>query len=416
MADGPADPRATAGLAAASRLPLDGITVIAVEQYGAGPFGSMLLGDLGAEVVKIENHTDGGDMGRGVGPHVFEPGDSQFYQAFNRNKRSVAIDIRQPAGMALLRRLIAGADAVYDNLRGDLPERLGLTYEALKDVNPQIVCAHLSAYGREGSRKSWPGYDYLMQAEAGYLSVTGEPDGPPARFGLSVVDMMTGVMASFALVSGILGARASGRGMDVDVSLFDTALHNLSYLGAWYLNAGHVQGREPRGAHPSLTPSQLFRTGDGWVLVMCQKQKFWENLAEGVGHPEWKSDPRFATMQARLANRAALTEAMDAALATRSSAAWVERLGGQVPIAAVLDIGAALDNPFVAERGGVADFPRAEGGAPVRMLTGPVRVNGGQGRRFAAPGLGADTAAVLAERLGLEETAIEALKRGGIVK
>jgi crotonobetainyl-CoA:carnitine CoA-transferase CaiB-like acyl-CoA transferase len=415
MADGIPDARPAAGAAAGTRLPLDGVTVIAVEQYGAGPFGTMLLGDLGAEVLKIENHRDGGDMGRGVGPHFYTPGDSHFFQSFNRNKRSVAIDIRQPAGKELLRSLLAGADAVLDNLRGDIPERIGLTYDALKDVNPRIVCAHLSAYGREGPRKSWPGFDYLMQAEAGYLSVTGEPDGPPARFGLSVVDMMTGVMTAFALVSGIVGARASGRGMDLDVSLFDTALHNLSYLATWYLDKGHVQGREKRGAHPSLTPSQLYRTRDGWLLIMCQKQKFWELLADGVGHPEWKADPRFATMRDRLQNRDALTEALDAALSTGSTAEWMATLGGVVPLAPVLDVGGALENPFVRERGGVADFERAEGGAPVRMLTGPVRVNGKPGRLTAAPGLGADTATVLSERLGLDSEKIGALQQGGTI-
>jgi len=257
-------------------LPLDGVTILAVEQYGAGPFGSMLLADMGAEVIKIENPAEGGDVGRSVGPYYFGPGDSHFHHAFNRNKRSLALNLKHPEGMAILRQLVGHADAVLDNLRGDQPDKLGLTYEALKDINPRIVCAHLSAYGRQGSRKSWPGYDYLMQAEAGYLSLTGEPDGPPARFGLSVVDMMTGLMTAFALVSGVVGARATGRGMDVDVSLFDTALHNLSYLATWYLNGGHVQGREPRGSHPSLTPSQLYRTQDGWIFLMCNwSHKSW---------------------------------------------------------------------------------------------------------------------------------------------
>ena len=264
-------------------LPLAGVRVLAVEQYGAGPFGSMQLADLGAEVIKIENPAEGGDVGRKVGPFYFSEGDSQFHQAFNRNKRSPTLNLKHEEGMALFHRLVAEADAVLDNLRGDLPEKLGLTFAALSRHNPRIVCAHLSAYGREGSRRSWPGYDYLMQAEAGYLSVTGEPDGAPARFGLSVVDMMTGLMAGFALAAGVVGARATGRGMDLDVSLFDTALHNLSYLAAWYLNGGHVQGREPRGAHPSLTPSQLYRTRDGWLLVMCNKEKFWPALAEAVG-------------------------------------------------------------------------------------------------------------------------------------
>jgi crotonobetainyl-CoA:carnitine CoA-transferase CaiB-like acyl-CoA transferase len=291
--------------ALARTLPLEGVTVIAVEQYGAGPFGTMLLADLGAEVIKIENPAEGGEIGRHIGPHMFGPGDSQFYQAFNRNKHSITLNLKHPEGMRLLRQMVAGADAVLDNLRGDLPEKLGLDYASLRDANPAIVCAHLSAYGRDNPRKSWPGYDYLMQAEAGYCSLTGEPEGPPARFGVSLVDMMTGLMCAFGLVSAVVGARRTGLGMDVDVSLFDTALHNLSYLATWYLNEGHLQGREPRGAHPSLTPSQLYRTADGWIFLMCNKDKFWPVLCGRIDRPAWATDPRYSTFKARLANRAA---------------------------------------------------------------------------------------------------------------
>src|SRR3954451_12991146 len=183
-------------------LPLAGVRVIAVEQYGAGPFGSMLLGDLGADVIKIENPADGGDVGRAVGPHSFGPGDSHFFHAYNRNKRSLTLNLKHPDARRVLHDLVRSADATLDNLRGDQPEKLGVTYDALKEANPRIVCAHLSAYGREGVRKAWPGYDYLMQAEAGYLALTGEPDGPPSRMGLSIVDLMTGLFAAFALVSG----------------------------------------------------------------------------------------------------------------------------------------------------------------------------------------------------------------------
>src|SRR5918998_2965843 len=197
-------------------LPLSGVRVIAIEQYGAGPFGSMLLGDLGAEVIKIENPAEGGDVGRFVGPHFFGPGDSHFFQAFNRNKRSLTLDMKHPEARGVFRELVRSADAVFDNLRGDQPERLGTTYAQLSDVKPEIVCVHLSAYGRDGSRKAWPGYDYLMQAEAGYLALTGEPGGPPARYGLSIVDLMTGLAAAFALLSGVLSARATGRGLDID--------------------------------------------------------------------------------------------------------------------------------------------------------------------------------------------------------
>ncbi|HEX6298223.1 MAG TPA: CoA transferase, partial [Burkholderiales bacterium] len=256
-------------------LPLAGIRVLAVEQYGAGPAGSIYLADLGAEVIKVENLREGGDIARHVGPHFFGPGDSQFFQTFNRNKRSIALDLAKPEARAVLRDLARTAEGEFDNLRGDLPVKLGLTYEQLRDVNPRIVCAHLSAYGREGSRAAWPGYDYLMQAEAGHMSLTGEPDGAPQRYGLSVVDLMTGLTAAFALLAGIIGARATGQGRDLDTSLFDLALFNLNYPGTWYLNAGHVQGREKRGGHPSLVPSQLFRTRDGWLFVMCNKEKFW---------------------------------------------------------------------------------------------------------------------------------------------
>jgi succinate--hydroxymethylglutarate CoA-transferase len=187
-------------------LPLAGVRILAVEQYGAGPFGTLYLADLGAEVIKIENHRDGGDVGRSVGPHFFGPNDSHFFQTFNRNKKSVTLDLKHPAGKEAFLALVKDADAVLDNLRGDLPAKLGLTYEDLKEANPAIVCAHLSAYGREGSRTSWPGYDFLMQAEAGHMSLTGEPDGPPTRYGLSIVDLMTGLAAAFGLLAGVVSA------------------------------------------------------------------------------------------------------------------------------------------------------------------------------------------------------------------
>ncbi len=395
-------------------LPLDGLTILAVEQYGAGPFGSMLLADLGAEVIKIENPAEGGEMSRRVGPHFHGPGDSQFYQAFNRNKRSIGIDLKQPQGQAVFRSLARHADATYDNLRGDLPASLGLTYAALSEVNPAIVCAHLSAYGREGSRASWPGFDFLMQAEAGYLMLSGEPDGPPARCGVSVIDMMTGVMAAFALVSGVLGARATGRGRDMDVNLFETALHNLTYQAAGHLGAGDNPVRQPRGAHLSITPSQQYRTRDGWIFLMCQKEKFWRALCERIGRPDLPADPRFASVASRLQHRAALTGELDATLLTRSTTEWMALLGGTVPAAPVLDVAQALANPFVAERGAIADFARDDGGAPVRMLASPLHVGDAEIPRRAAPRLGADTAEVL-QRAGIGGAEIAELKARGVV-
>jgi crotonobetainyl-CoA:carnitine CoA-transferase CaiB-like acyl-CoA transferase len=390
-------------------LPLSGVRIASVEQYGAGPFGTQHLADLGAEVIKIENFHDGGDIGRAVGPQFFGPGDSHFYEAFNRNKRSLGLDLKHPKGQEIFRKLVERSDAVFDNLRGDLPTKLGITYAQLANVNAKIVCVHLSAYGRSGSRASWPGYDYLMQAEAGYLSLTGEPDGPPARFGLSIVDLMTGTTAAMALLAGLVDAQATGKGRDLDVSLFDVALHNLAYVATWYLNGGIVTNREPRSSHPSLTPSQLCRTKDGWLFIMCNKEKFWTALADAVGKPEWATDPEFSTFAARLKNREQVTQELDAVLTTATTAEWISRLGGKVPIAPVYDVQQALENPFVAEQQLVLDFQHPEHGK-IRGVASPVRLeNSAVLPTRAAPRLGEDTDALL-EELGYAPNLIGALR------
>lgn len=396
-------------------LPLKGMTIVAVEQYGAGPFGSMLLADLGADVIKIENPAEKGEISRHVGPHFFEGGSSHFFQAFNRNKRSITLNLKHPEGRAILRKLAAKADAVYNNLRGDQPEKLGLTYDALKDVNPRLVCAHLSAYGRTGPRKAWPGYDYLMQAESGYLSLTGEPDSPPSRMGLSIVDLMTGLMTAFGLVSCVMGARANGKGMDLDTSLFDTSIHNLVYLATWYLNAGHVQGREPRSSHPNMTPSQLYKTKDGWVFIMCNKEKFWPILAEKIGKPEWGADPRFVNFEQRLVNRALLTELLDEAFSAKTTVEWVDILGGAVPCAPVFNVAEALENPFALEGGRIATYTGGDvANQSIRQLASPLTIGGVELPTRAAPALGADTEDVLGG-LGLDAAAIAALKAKGVL-
>jgi crotonobetainyl-CoA:carnitine CoA-transferase CaiB-like acyl-CoA transferase len=396
-----------------SKLPLSGLRVLAVEQYGAGPFGTSYLADLGAEVIKIENHKDGGDVGRQVGPHFFGKDDSHFFQTFNRNKKSLTLDLKHPQGQAVFQRLVAGADAVLDNLRGDLPAKLGLTYEALKQANPKIVCAHLSAYGREGSRTAWPGYDYLMQAEAGHMTLTGEPDGPPTRYGLSIVDLMTGLATAFGLLAGVLKARESGLGMEVDTSLFDVALHNLNYPGTWYLNAGAVTGRTARSGHPSLVPSQLYRTQDGWIFVMCNKEKFWPLLVNELGHPEWVTDPELANYAARLKHRERVTRLLDDALMQQPTATWMARLAGKVPVSPVYDVAQALENPFVHERAGVLGYEYPDGRS-ARMVANPIRVGGVELPQRAAPTMGEHTEAVLLQA-GFDAAAIAKLQALGVI-
>jgi succinate--hydroxymethylglutarate CoA-transferase len=398
-------------------LPLAGLKVIAFEQYGAGPFGTQFLADLGAEVIKVESPVDGGDMARAVGPHFLDAEGSTsaslFFQAFNRNKKSITLDLSKPGSRAVLEKLVARSDAVASNLRGDVPGKLGLTYEALKHANPKIVCAFLSAYGREGSRAAWPGYDYLMQAEAGYFSVTGEIGTPPTRMGLSIVDLMTGLGQAFALVSAVLKARESGQGMDIDISLFDLATFNLSYLSAWYLNTGHAQGRTERSAHPSLTPCQLYRTADGWIFLMCNKEKFWPVLCKALGKPEWSIDPRFVDFKARRKHRDEIEKLLDEALSTKTTAEWLAEFGGRVPAAPVLDVGQALENPFQVERGSLQQLEHPAAG-PFRLLANPIRVPGADAPARAAPELGADTDTLLAE-IGYSEGERTELRHAGIV-
>jgi succinate---hydroxymethylglutarate CoA-transferase len=394
-------------------LPLSGLRVLAVEQYGAGPFGTMFLADQGAEVIKIENPNDGGDMSRAVGPHFLASGDSEFFQSFNRNKKSLTLDLSRPEGQAVLRDLARGADALASNLRGDVPAKLGLDYARLKAVNPKIVCAHLSAYGRTGPRADWPGFDYLMQAEAGYLSLTGEPGTPPARFGLSVVDLMTGLGLAYALLAALTAARATGVGRDIDVSLFDMALHNTSYLATWYLNEGVITGRLPRSAHPALTPCQLYRTRDGWIYLMCNKEKFWPALCDKLGRLEWVDDARFRRFPDRLKQRDTLTGLLDQELRKRTTAEWLAHFAGAVPAAPINDLAQALENPFVKDHGRLQALPHRERGT-FRMVAPPVRCAGEEAPARAAPALGEHTEEILRE-IGYDAGRIRTLRESKVI-
>jgi crotonobetainyl-CoA:carnitine CoA-transferase CaiB-like acyl-CoA transferase len=374
--------------------PLEGIRILTFEQFGAGPYASMLLADLGAEVIKVENPA-GGDAARHVGPHMLANGDSQYFQTWNMNKKSVALDLKTAEGRAGFERLVATADAVMNNLRGDQPEKLGLDYAGLRHINPKIVCLHISAYGRDNERKSWPGYDFLMQAEAGIMGVTGEPDGPPTRVGASMVDFMTGATGATGLLACILRAQRSGTGCDVDTCLFDVALHQLSYAAVWYLNERDAARRMPRSAHLAVAPVQTFPTADGWIFIMCMTDKFWTNLTDTLGRADLANDARFATQAARRQNRAALSEMLDGELRKRPTGEWLQLFAGLLPAAPVYEMDEALDAEFPQRTGMVRNVPTADR-PDFRVLGNPIKVNGQRAEQAAAPTLGADNAVLLA--------------------
>jgi crotonobetainyl-CoA:carnitine CoA-transferase CaiB-like acyl-CoA transferase len=376
--------------------PLEGLRILSVEVWGAGPYGSQLLAAHGAEVVKIENPATGGDPARYVGPHRLGEADSQYFQGWNTNKKSVALDLKSSEGQRDFAELVKSSAAVMNNLRGDQPAKLGLDYATLGKLNPAVVCLHISAYGRDNERTAWPGYDFLMQAEAGLMSLTGEPDGPPARFGPSIIDYMTGTTAMVGLLACLLRAQRTGKGCDVDVPLFDVALHQLGYSGTWYLNGGEAPSRLERSSHFSVAPVQTFPTADGWLYVMCMSDKFWLELLKALELEALARDARFADGNTRHRHRHELTAALDPAFRRRTTAEWLRVLTGVLPVAPVYDVAQALDNPFVEATGMIRNVqhPTQE----LRLLTSPIKIDGERAELAAAPALGADNASLLRRR------------------
>lgn len=395
-----------------SGLPLQDVRILAVEQYGAGPFGSVHLADLGAEVIKVEDPRFGGDVGRQTPPYA-EGGDSLFFEAFNRNKRSVLLDLTNPQGREVFERLVAVSDAVYSNLRGDVPEKMRIRYDDLKHLNPRIVCCSLSGYGMTGPRSEQPGYDYMLQGLAGWMSVTGEPDGPPTKSGLSMVDYSGGLVAALSMLSAIHGARRDGVGCDCDVSLYDTAIGMLTYLATWHLNRDFEPKRTHHSAHPSLVPFQNFPTADSWIVIGCAKQKFWEKFVEAIGSPAWAAESRFATPADRYENSAECVRLIERELAGRSTADWLTALeAAGVPCAPINTVPEALREEHTAARGMVVrtEHPRF---GQVEQVASPVRAGEPRAEHDRAPQLGEHTSSTLDDLIGVDAAEFRRLAAGG---
>jgi crotonobetainyl-CoA:carnitine CoA-transferase CaiB-like acyl-CoA transferase len=390
--------------------PLVGVRIIAVEQFGAGPFGTLHLADLGAEIIRVEDPHTGGDVSRYVTPGQVGT-DSLYFDSFNRGKRSVLLDLKNPAGREVFHRLVRNADAVFTNLRGDVVSALGLTYAGLQAVNPAIVCVSLSAYGREGDRSAEPGYDPLIQAEAGWAALTGDPDGPPMKSGLSLVDYAAGVMAALALVAAVLEARRTGRGRDADISLYDVAIAFHNYRATWYLTSGVEGERMPDSGHPSIVPFQFFQTSDGYIAVACAKEKFYQALAQALEDPQLASDPRFASFEARRVNREALVGRLGEHFRRQPTSHWLQRLRGRVPVAPIRSMEAALDRVELGHRSMLVAYPHPVLGE-VTTVGLPIRMPDYTPTYRAAPQLNADLNEVLATA-GYDAAGIEALRQRG---
>jgi crotonobetainyl-CoA:carnitine CoA-transferase CaiB-like acyl-CoA transferase len=392
--------------------PLADVRIVAIEQYGAGPFGSLHLADLGAEVIKIEDPSTGGDVGRYVPP--FQEGeDSLFFETFNRNKRSLSLDVSSPAGRGVLEDLVRISDVLYSNLRGDVPERLKIRYDDMKDINSKIVCCSLSGFGMTGPRSAEPGYDYILQGLGGWMSLTGEPEGPPAKSGLSLVDYCGGLVAGLSVIAGVHAARRDGIGMDCDVSLYDVAISMLTYPATWHLNRGFEPVRTARSAHPSLVPFQNFPTSDGWIVIGCAKEKFWQRLTDVIGRPELATDERFVNFDSRRRNATELIEILDGILVTDTTENWIKQLSGAgVPCGPINTVEQALAEPHTEARGLIVETEHPRFGM-VRQPASPVRVGEPPKEHRRAPHRNEDADYVLSTLLGYDRERISKLEVAG---
>jgi len=401
------------GSASERKGPLHGIRILAVSQFGAGPFAMLNLSDLGAEVIKIEDPTVGGDVARYI-PPATDNADSLYFQSFNRGKKSIAINLRKPDGVSVFHRLVEKSDAVFNNLRGDLPGKLGLTYDVLKKLNPAIVTCSLSGFGRTGPRASEPGYDPRMQGMAGYMSITGEPDVPPGKAGVSIIDFAGGYAAALGLVAALLEAKTTGIGRDVDVSLLDTAVSMLTYFASWQLNSDWEPERTGNSAHQTIVPAQNFQTSDGWITIFCAKEHFWRHFAELIELPELISDERFANFATRYDNREELLPILSNRLLQKKSDEWLRLFRGIVPSGPVNTIEQALEDEQVIARGIVLNIDHPVYGE-IKQLASPISTEGSNKATTPGPALGEHTDDLLGDLLALNAVEIKRLRDQGAV-
>jgi crotonobetainyl-CoA:carnitine CoA-transferase CaiB-like acyl-CoA transferase len=394
--------------------PLAGVVVVDLTMFVAGPFATMILADLGAEVIKIEPPQGDATRSNRIGPQI--GGENAQFHSYNRNKKSVLINLKTPEGRAVLLDLVRHADALVENFRPGVMQRLGLDIATLHQANPRLVVVSISAFGQDGPWAQRPGYDLLVQALSGSMSLNGHAETGPAHIPFHIGDTGGGLYGAIAALAGIVEARRSGRGRHLDVAMLDAQLALLGDEVTNYRASGDVP-RPHGGGHPMLAPYQAFATADRPIAVAAVGvEKFWHQLCEALGLPALRGDPRFVDNGARATNRAALEPILAASFRTRCRDEWLEILArSDVPAAPILDIGEALESEHVRHRGVEACVTTASGDEAAVARSAIKTVSESDPLIASAPALGADTHAVLTTRLGYDAPRLEALRRAGAI-
>ncbi len=393
--------------------PLAGVRVLDLTQFLAGPFATQILGDLGAEVIKLE--APSGDWSRSLPPHFIGP-DSAYYLSVNRNKKSVVADMKSADGLALVKRLVGASDIVMENFRPGVLDRLGLVYEELASENEGLIWCSISGFGRNGPDRDRPAYDMIVQALSGGMSMTGEPGEPAVRAGIPIGDLCAGMYGTIGVLAALEARRRTGKGRLVDVAMLDCQVAMLCYQAAYFLHSGDEPGRQGRG-HASIPTYRSFDAGNGTELVItANTERMWRALCGVLGREELADDPRFATNDDRYANRFELWPLLEAAFREKDADAWVPLLlEAGIPVGRVNTLGAAFSNPQIVHRDMVLDLT-ARDGRRVRVAGNPIKFDDDTPSPAAFPPLlGQNTRDVLGEVLGLAEEEIEAALAAGIV-
>jgi formyl-CoA transferase len=394
--------------------PLSGVRILDLSRVLAGPYGTMILADLGADVIKVERPQVGDDL-RKWGPVYTSDGESAYFLAVNRNKQSITIDLKQPRGKEILIELACRSDVLVENFRSGTMDDLGIGYAALSSRNPRLIYCSLTAYGVNGPYRNLPGYDIIIQAMGGLMSVTGEPNGPPLRAGIAIIDVLAGVYLAVGVLGALEARRRDGHGQRLELSLLGVELASLVNVAANYLVAGQVANRIGN-AHPSVAPYEVFEAGDGWVAVAVATENQWLGFTKALERDDLRADARFRSNADRVRNRAVLNQVLAGVFRERPKDDWVATLrAADVPCGPVNSIDQILTDPHVVQESIIQEVRHPTAGR-LRIIGSPLKLSGNSTEPvLPPPRLGEDTERILGTVLQMTPTQISALRADGIV-